>query len=162
MKFLTALLLLVCSVAAFGQRDTVLDSEGHPSKAILIASHAPLSALARRDVMIAPGTWAVAPLPPKINPRATGSTYMALGDIHKVYESVFNIGGCATFSVFNGSIDWNACTFQVRLVTFLDKPLSDGTVEGKPAPASLRAALKLVPTKKRVAKPEPRPYLLRP
>jgi hypothetical protein len=128
MKFIATFLLLVCSAMAFGQRDTVHDSEGHPSKAILIASHVPLGAFMRRDVMVAPGTWATAPLPPKIAPRATGSTYMALGDIHKVYESVFNLGGCATFGVFNGSIDWNTCTFQVRLITFLDSPLADGTV----------------------------------
>jgi hypothetical protein len=94
---------------------------------ILISPHGPVSALISRDEMPSPGRWNPAASPSGINLNATGKTYLAFTDIHNIYENAFKAGSCAG-TPFSGEINWNLCTIRVQLVTYLDKPMPDGTV----------------------------------
>jgi len=128
MKVFATFLLLVCSMPVFGQSATMLDSKGQKSDRVLISSNGPVGALVSRDEMLSPGRWTPAASPPGMNLNATGKTYMAFTDIHNTYENAFKSGGCAGGSPFSGEVNWNLCTFPVQLVTYLDKPMADGTV----------------------------------
>jgi TonB family protein len=78
--------------------------------------------------MLSPGRWTPAATPSGINLNAMGKTYMAFTDIHNTYENAFKSGGCGGGIPFSGEINWNSCMFQVHLITYLDKPMPDGTV----------------------------------